>query len=198
MTLLDLPDAIVVGAYVLMALELVFIAVPSVVSTRRQLRLPELASASAKIAVVMPILLILALFLIPPVAALVPGFIGHLVPIPQLAVPEVRWTGVGLLVAGKLLGPLSVPPLRRAMDEGLLARSGLFAYSRHPGLVALFTFYLGAALIYPCAVLFAGFPFYVLHMHRRALMEEAHLRERFPSEYGEYAARVPRYIGIKR
>jgi protein-S-isoprenylcysteine O-methyltransferase Ste14 len=194
----DLPDAIVLGAYVAMGLELALLAVPSAVSTRALLRRPELASASARIATALPIALILLLFAVPPVAALVPGVLAYLLPIPQLANPEVRWTGVALLVAGKLLAPLSLPPLRRALQQGSLARSGLFAYSRHPGLVGLFAFYLGAALIYPCAVLFAGVPFYALHMHRRALMEEALLRERFPHDYDDYARRVPRYLGVRR
>jgi protein-S-isoprenylcysteine O-methyltransferase Ste14 len=194
----ELPDAIVIGAYVAMGLELAFLAVPSAVSTRARLRRPEVAATSARIATALPIALILLLFAVPPVAALLPGVLDHLLPIPQLATPAVRWTGVALLVAGKLLAPLSLPPLRRAMDQGLLARSGLFAYSRHPGLVGLFAFNLGAALIYPCAVLLAGFTFYALHMHRRALMEEALLRERFPHDYHDYARRVPRYLGLRR
>jgi protein-S-isoprenylcysteine O-methyltransferase Ste14 len=194
---MDLAHAIVLLAYVAMALELRFIAVPSVVSTRQRLRRAQDSSPAAKLALVTPIVLINGLFLIPPVLVFAPGLIAYLGPIPQLAVPVVRWIGVALLVFGKLLPPLSLPPLRRALDEGLLARSGLFAYSRHPGLVGMFAFYLGNALVFPCALLLAGFPCYVLYMHRRALMEEAYLRERFPGEYEKYATHVPRYVGIR-
>jgi protein-S-isoprenylcysteine O-methyltransferase Ste14 len=194
---MDLAHAIVLIAYGAMALELRFIAVPSVVSTRQRLRRARDSSRATKLALVTPIVLINLLFLIPPVLVFAPGLVAFLGPVPQLAVPAVRWTGIALLVFGKLLPPLSLPPLRRALHEGLLARSGFFAYSRHPGLVGMFAFYLGNALVFPCAVLFAGFPCYVLYMHRRALMEEAHLRERFSGEYEEYAARVPRYLGIR-
>jgi protein-S-isoprenylcysteine O-methyltransferase Ste14 len=194
----ELPDAIVIGAYVAMGLELAFLSVPSAVSTRALLRRPEVATVFARVATVLPIALILLLFAVPPVVALRPAVLDHLLPIPQLATPAVRWTGVALLLCGKLLPPLSLPALRRALDQGLLARSGPFAYSRHPGLVGLFAFYLGAALIYPCAVLFAGFPLYAWHMHRRALMEEVLLRERFPDDYDDYARRVPRYLGVPR
>jgi protein-S-isoprenylcysteine O-methyltransferase Ste14 len=195
---MELTDAVVVTAYAAMALELAFVSVPSVVSTRQRLRRPEAASAGAKIATVLPILLILTLFLLPLIAAAVPGFRDGLIPIAALSTPAVRFTGVGLLVFGKVLTPLSVPPLRRAIATDSLARSGVFARSRHPGLVGMFAFYLGAALIYPSVVLLAGFPFYLRYMHRRALMEEAHLRARFPHEYAKYAMHVPRYLGITR
>jgi len=194
---MDLAHAIVLAAYVAMALELRFIAVPSVVSTRQRLRRAHESSPAAKLALITPIVLINLLFLIPPALVFAPGLFAYLGPIPQLSVPAVRWTGLVLIVTGKLLPPLSLPPLRRALDEGLLARSGFFAYSRHPGLVGMFAFYLGNALVFPCAVLLAGFPCYVIYMHRRALMEEAHLRERFPGEYEEYAAHVPRYVGLR-
>jgi protein-S-isoprenylcysteine O-methyltransferase Ste14 len=195
---LDWPDAIVLGAYVALALELALLAVPSAVSTHARLRRPEAASRAGKIATLLPIVIILLLFMVPPAAALAPRVVGHLVPIPQLATASVRWAGVALLLSGKLLSPLAVPPLRRALSGGTLARSGPFAHSRHPILVGLFAFYLGAALIYPCAVLLLGFPFFVLHMHQRALLEETLLRARFPREYADYAARVPRYLGLKR
>lgn len=195
---IDGPDVIVLAAYVALALELTLIAVPSAVSTRARLRRPEVASLGSKIATVLPVLVTLLLFMVPPVAALAPRVVDHLLPIPSLAAPPVRWAGVTLVLAGKLLTPLAVPPLRRARVSGTLARSGPFAHSRHPILVGLFAFYLGAALVYPCAVLLLGFPFFVLHMHQRALLEEELLRARFPREYADYAARVPRYLGLKR
>ena len=194
---MDLAHAIVLMAYAAMALELRFFAVPSVVSTRQELQRAHARSLVVKLALVAPIVLIDLLFLLPPVLVLAPGLIAYLGPVPQLAVPAVRWTGVALIVIGKILTPLLVPPLRRALEQGTLARSGCFAYSRHPGLLGMFAFYLGNALVFPCAVLFAGFPCYLLYMHRRALMEEALLRERFPAEYDEYAARVPRYLGLR-
>jgi protein-S-isoprenylcysteine O-methyltransferase Ste14 len=194
---MDLTHAIVLMAYAAMALELRFFAVPSVVSTRQRLQRAHASSPVVKVVLATPIVLINLLFLLPPVLVFVPGLIAYLGPVPQLAVPAVRWTGVGLIVVGKILTPLMVRPLRRALTQDTLARSGCFAYSRHPGLVGMFAFYLGNALVFPCVVLLLGFPCYVLYMHRRALMEEAHLRERFPREYDEYAARVPRYVGLR-
>jgi protein-S-isoprenylcysteine O-methyltransferase Ste14 len=193
---MDLADAIVIAAYVAMALELVFLSVPSAVSTRQQLRQMPRAPLIARAATAAPVMVVLALFALPPLLALVPAARAHALPLPPL--PEVRWIGVGLLVTGKLVTPLSLPPLRRALAGAHVARTGLFALSRHPGLVGLFAFYLGAALIYASGVLLAGLAFYVLHMHRRALMEEALLRARFPREYAKYAASVPRYLGLRR
>ncbi len=194
---MDTPSAIVLAAYAALGVELVFLAVPSDVSTRQLLRRPDALGFAAGATQMLRFTLMLLLFVIPPTIALIPGMFEQVVPITALGVPPVRWAGVGLLVFSRIWTPLALPPLRRALDQGTLARSGLFAYSRNPVLVGMFAFYLGNALVFPCAVLFAGFPLYVLFMHRRVLMEEELLRARFPHEYDEYAAHAPRYVGFR-
>ena len=194
----DPIDLIVLAAYAALAFELTFLSVPSVVSTRALLRRHRAATLAERVAAVGPLPVILVLFLIPPAAALWPAVLDRLVPLPQLAVPAVRSAGAVLLLGSRLLSLLAFRPLRRALAAGTLARSGPFACGRHPVLASLLAFYLGAALIYPSAVLLLGFPLLALHMHRRALLEEQHLHERFGSDYAEYAARVPRYAGVRR
>lgn len=193
---MDGVSAVVLVAYASLALELCFWSVPSAVSTRQLVKRPEAASLAAKVMLVLPIAVIDALFFLPPLIALAPQLLEHLGAIPALAQPALRLSGVGLVIAGRIVTPWSVVPLRRALAAGGLARSGPFAWSRNPGLLGLFAFYLGSALIYPCAVLLAGFPLYLAHMHRRVRMEEAYLSARFGADYAHYAARVPRYLGL--
>jgi len=193
---MDVVNAIVLVAYAVLGLELRFMSVPSSVSTRQLLRRPRARSFSAKLALVLPIVLINGLFLLPLLVALAPRVIGHLMPI-GLPQPGARLLGVLLLIPGCAVTPLSILPLRRALDQGQLATSGIFAWSRNPILMGMYTFYLGNWLIAPTAVTAVGFAFYLAYMHTRVLMEEADLRERCPVQYAEYAARVPRYLGLR-
>ena len=140
---------------------------------------------------------IVALFLLPPILALAPHLSALLIPIAALAQPVVVGAGIGLLIASRIITPLAVLPLRRSQRHAALAQTGLFAWSRNPTLLGLFAFYLGNALLFPCAVLLLGFPLCVLHMHRRVGLEEIDLRARFGAEYAAYEARVPRYLGLR-
>ena len=91
----------------------------------------------------------------------------------------------------------SVLQLRAAhrRDEERLGVEGLFRVSRNPGLLGMFVFYIGLALLFPCVVLFAGFVLYACNMHQRVRLEESRLNRALGYRYRAYAARTPRYLG---
>jgi protein-S-isoprenylcysteine O-methyltransferase Ste14 len=78
--------------------------------------------------------------------------------------------------------------------EKLVVR-GLYRYTRNPIYLGVFTVILGWALLFRAAALViyalivgTGFHLFVV------LYEERHLRREFGSEYGEYCARVGRWL----
>jgi protein-S-isoprenylcysteine O-methyltransferase Ste14 len=204
---------VVLAAYASLVLELVVFPIPSEASTY-QLFFTEAEGAGAAVArarrrpwgvklfrYLLPTALGVALFLVPPVAVFVPALVEHLWPLPALRTPLFAAAGVALLVAGRALTLASVLQLRRRHGHDVVfAAVGLFRWSRNPGLVGMYAFYLGNCLLFPCVVLFAGFVPYVLNMHQRVRMEESQLVGRLGAEYEAYLARVPRYLppGVPR
>lgn len=137
------------------------------------------------------------LFLIPLVLLVKPEVREWLYPVVPLETPLVAAIGALTIVAGRAITMAATLQLRAAQrrDTGLAAR-GLFTFSRNPGLVGMYAFFLGLALVYPCWVLFVGFVPYVFNMHRRVLMEESHLGYTLGSDYGAYLRAVPRYLPL--
>jgi protein-S-isoprenylcysteine O-methyltransferase Ste14 len=145
----------------------------------------------------LPTALGVVLFLIPPVAALFPDVLEHLLPIPALHADAALAAGALLVVAGRTVTFTSVLQLRRRHERlAEFAAGGLFRHSRNPGLVGMYAFYLGNCLLFPTVVLFAGFVPYVLNMHQRVRMEESRLARRLGADYEAYLARVPRYLPL--
>jgi len=138
----------------------------------------------------------IALFSIPLAAAFHPELIDRLLPIAALHASAFAWAGAALVVAGRVLTFASVLQLRRHKRAGALSARGLFTLSRNPGLVGMYLFYLGNALVFPCVILFIGFVPYVLNMHRRVLMEESHLARKLGADYRVYLESVPRYLSL--
>lgn len=194
-------------------LEYAFLALPSEASVRQLFRPGEESAADSAAPTALgearrrpagikllwyalPTGLGIALFLIPPIAAVWPAAVDALLPLRALETPAVAVLGAVLVVVGRALTIVSVVQLRRMrQDTGGMPR-GLFLYSRNPGLIGMYAFYLGNACLFPNVVLFAGFVPYVLNMHVRVLMEESHLERRLGANYVEYRVRVPRYLSL--
>ena len=136
------------------------------------------------------------MFLIPLAAVMVPEILDHLLPVEVLRNPIAQILGGSLVIFGRTLTFYSVLQLRKSQSSDVLSAKGLFTLSRNPGLVGMYIFYIGNALLFPCVVLFVGFFPYILNMHRRVLMEENHLTQRIGTNYRAYLARVPRYVPL--
>jgi protein-S-isoprenylcysteine O-methyltransferase Ste14 len=205
---MDAVAILLLVAYASLLLELVVFPIPSEASTYQLLfeaREPDpgadaLSRARRRspltklLLYFLPTFLGVLAFLIPLAALAFPALVDSLVPIDALRNPAVRWSGAGLVLAGRLFTFVSVLQLRRMRRAGTGRASGLFLVSRNPGLLGMYAFYLGLCLIFPCAVLFACFVPYVLNMHNRILMEEGQLARNMGAEWRDYAARVPRYL----
>ena len=114
------------------------------------------------------------------------------------------WIGAGLMVLGALIALLGVAQFRRHRTTinplepekaSALVTTGIFRISRNPMYVGILFaligigFLLGSAGALIVALLFAPL---ITALQIRA--EEAAMRERFGSEFDDYAARVRRWI----
>lgn len=197
-------DAFVLAGYASLLAELLLLPVPSEASTWQLFRprspsdgvlaRAQARSAPAKLlAYLLPTALGVALFLLPLAAALVPGLRADL---PWSVAPG-EWLlalGLWLVAGGRALTIKTAIGLRRQRRRGGLRQHGLFAWSRNPGLLGMFAFYLGNCALCPSLVLLLGLPLYLWNMHRRVRLEEAHLQGAHGPAYSEYRERVPRYL----
>ena len=127
-------------------------------------------------------------------AALWPPVVDYLIPLHSLDTVWALGLGAVLVLGGQSVTVVSVLQLRRYKIRSELQSSGLFRWSRNPGLVGMYAFYLGLCFLFPCVVLFVGLIPYVWNMHTRVLMEESHLSSRLGAPYVDYMTRVPRYV----
>ncbi|MEM6483827.1 MAG: methyltransferase [Pseudomonadota bacterium] len=110
--------------------------------------------------------------------------------------------GLLLIIGGRLLTVLVATAMRSQAPVNLmrgtlelpLRSDGLFQYSRNPGLLGMYLFALGILLLQSSAVFALGLCHYMWHMHRRVLMEEGYLRDRFGTAYTDYLGRTRRYV----
>ena len=149
---------------------------------------------SKLITYLLPTAIGVVLFLIPLAAAFWRPLIDCLVPLHGLDTVWAFWLGAVLVLGGRALTLVSMLQLRRHKIRRELQYSGLFRWSRNPGLVGMYAFYLGLCFLFPCVVLFVGLIPYVWNMHIRVLMEESHLGSRGGAPYANYMVRVPRYF----
>ncbi len=150
--------------------------------------------ASKLLTYFLPTAIGVVLFLIPVAAAFWRSLIDYLVPLHGLDTVWSLGLGAVLVLCGQAVTFVSVLQLRRHKIQSELQHSGLFEWSRNPGLVGMYGFYLGLCFLFPCVVLFVGLIPYVWNMHTRVLMEESHLGARLGAPYANYMARVPRYL----
>jgi protein-S-isoprenylcysteine O-methyltransferase Ste14 len=106
----------------------------------------------------------------------------------------VLWTaGFGLLFAGRF-GLGDSFRIGSSAETTSLRVHGLFALSRNPMYVGVYTTLLAAFLYTLNPLLFLTGAFIVLVHHRIVLAEEQHLREVFGEKYLQYCSRVRRYL----
>jgi protein-S-isoprenylcysteine O-methyltransferase Ste14 len=190
------PELVCLLGYASLLVELLVLAVPSVASTGRLWATTEGSVAQRSLRLGLPAAICIAAFALPPLLIVWPSLGPLLFTVERLRVPEAAWCGVAFVVAGRLLTLAATVEMRRSTRQARLATRGVFARSRHPGLLGMFAFYLGCGLIVPSPLVLAGLFFYAAHMHRKVLLEEAHLEREWGSSYRDYAARVARYLTV--
>ncbi len=200
-------DWFVVAAYASLVVEMLWFAVPSEASTLQLFTRPgddddavghaRGRSIGAKIlGYLLPTAIGVAAFCIPLAAATIPGAFERLLPIGALVHPVARGVGVVLVVAGRVITVTAMRQLRGRAGKDVEA-TGLFAWSRNPGLVGMYVLYAGLVLIVPSALFIAAFVPYVWNMDRRVRLEESHLARIGGEPYARYRREVPRYVGTR-
>ena len=192
---------VVVLAFASLAVELVAFPVPSVASTPAMMRKRERPLWSRLVFFAFPTGLSILCFLLPLAMVFAPELRSFLGPIAPLDRDVVAVSGLVLVIAGRALTFASVLAMRggdarlfRPAVPAALRRHRLFEKSRNPGLVGMFTFYLGLVLVFPCWALVLGIPLYFGNMHLRVLVEESDLSARFGSSYLDYREGTRRYL----
>ena len=106
--------------------------------------------------------------------------------------------GVVLIVLGRIVTLYSVLTIRsgnRQREESfLLHTTGLFRWSRNPGLVGMYLFIVGLWLAMPSLAMAGGIVVYVVYMDFKVHMEEDFLLNQFGQEYANYRNRTGRYL----
>ena len=119
---------------------------------------------------------------------------------------SVQIAGVGLALAGSLFAAWTMWSLgksygvRTDVFEGhRLKASGPFAVVRHPQLLGIITYHVGASLALESLALLAITALLIVpYSAVRIGAEERVLRVAFGSEYDAYASRVPRLVPLPR
>jgi protein-S-isoprenylcysteine O-methyltransferase Ste14 len=190
------PELVCLLGYASLVVELLVLAVPSVAATSRLWATTEGSVAARSLRLGLPVAICIAAFAVPPLAIVWPALATLLFTLEGPQASQAAWCGAVLVVAGRGLTLAATAELRRSARQARLATRGVFAWSRHPGLVGMFVFYLGCGLIVPSPLVLAGLLFYAAHMHGKVLLEEAHLEREWGGSYRDYAARVARYLTV--
>jgi len=212
---MDLHSAagwLLVVAYVSLVVEMVWFALPSEASTLQvfagdvEPSADRLGVAQRRTAIdklvryLVPTMIGVALFVWPLLVVLWPRLFRVARPLVEAPRVAAVWTGLAIILAGRMLTLAGVVQLRRRHRRGdhQLQSCGVFGLSRNPILLGMFLFYIGNCVWLPAPILWGGFLLYAWNMHARVLMEESYLLARLGADYRSYQARVPRYVGMPR
>lgn len=211
----DWIGVLVFGTYLFQMIELVFLPVPSSLSTTKMVsKRFGTAGATAKenqsrgedlsdVRMTLWGSVALSAFIIsllPAIVFIIPRFYAHLWPISISQFLAVRILSGSLLILGNVLTLSAVLTLRhhtafQSIGEAeRLVTGGLFGIIRNPIVVGLGVIFLGLMLAVPSFVMFSGFILFVLNQNFRIKREEKYLERRFGEEYLSYEATVGRYF----
>lgn len=203
---MDFTDITVLAAYATLVIELTVFPIPSEASTLdlfRHDRQDEVernaliqarnrSRASKLLRFLLPTSIGVGLFLMPLLAILWPQLRTSFFPI---RLEEAANTGLALIIAGRLITFCSVLQLRSSKRRNRIPK-GLFTFSRNPGLIGMFSFYIGLCLALGGPWLWLGLPLYFMNMHYRVCLEEAQLTAIHGDSWQTYQHRVARYLPI--
>lgn len=146
------------------------------------------------------------IFLAVLLAALGLGAIWPLGLAPLASAGWLRITGIGFAAIGIVLDVSAMLAMRRARTNILphrgadqLVTGGVFALTRNPIYLGNTLLLVGVGLVLSSAWMLAAALVAAVLVDRLAIRrEERHLAARFGPAFVDYAARVPRWIGVRR
>ncbi len=191
------------AAYLVVALELTALPIPSEASTwARMKRSPRSGRGrTARIAPIGGYSALGVVFVTPLVWTMNPAGFALMLPLsaaPAFGLPPIAVVSVGLVITGTALGAAATLQLRRHRSaEDSLYTGGVFAYSRNPIVLSLHLTAAGFLVALPMLPALVAFPIYLLHLHRSIRIEERHLAARFGAAFDRYRRSVNRYFGVR-
>jgi len=184
--LLDwLQRAAALISYMLIAVELAFLPIPSE------------ASAIALLAVLFLEIVVSLLALI---WCLYPRVRGLLLPLGPSPGPPLKAASIVAILGGSLFSLAAVLQLRSSRHRErrgrppVLYTRGLFSLSRNPIQLGMHLTWAGWVMALPSLVMLLALLFNLVHKHRRILLEESHLEQVHGQSYREYRCKVGRYL----
>jgi protein-S-isoprenylcysteine O-methyltransferase Ste14 len=200
--------------YLTLAIELLFFHVPSVANTQNFFRKNENFktdqnklitniqnwSFSKKIIWLAIPAVIVQLYFVLPFLYFFPSWHNNLF---LLFKPNAITDFMGLIcvVSGRLLTFGSMLYLRKENRQTgnsfTLHTSGIFRFTRNPGLDGMFLFFIGFGLLFPSIWLWLGLIFYIYYMVFRVRIEEAFLEDIFKDEFINYQKQTNRFLLFK-
>ncbi|WP_461587959.1 methyltransferase family protein [Winogradskyella sp.] len=196
----------IIAFYVSLILELFYYSVPSIVVTKRILRpnAEDVSGFSQHKARIFRWSFVtkLVVFVIP----LVFIYLLHLLPaflLYELSFNKVSITsnlmviaGLFLVIFGRIFSHIYLSKIN-AIKANMLTdfiSTGIFKYSRNPGLIGLYISFLGFFMIKPSILYSICFVIYIIHMHFKILLEEDYLMNLHGDKYLSYKKKIRRYL----
>lgn len=106
--------------------------------------------------------------------------------------------GTFCVIAGRLITFGSMLYMRKEnkqiQNSFKLHVSGIFNYSRNPGLDGMFLFFTGFGILFPSFLIWGGLILYFFYMRFRVKIEEEFLKKLFKEEYLDYITRTKRFL----
>lgn len=106
--------------------------------------------------------------------------------------------GTFCVIAGRLITFGSMLYMRKEnkqiQNSFKLHVSGIFNYSRNPGLDGMFLFFIGFGILFPSFLIWGGLILYFFYMRFRVKIEEEFLKKLFKEEYLDYITRTKRFL----
>lgn len=108
----------------------------------------------------------------------------------------VVYIGIFLVIIGRIISHFYLNSIKKikAKTYDSFIISGLYKFSRNPGLLGLYTSFFGFLLIEPSPLFIICFIIYIIHMHYKIIMEEDYLTNKHGEAYKDYLNETRRYI----
>ncbi len=200
----------VLGSYIFVAIELIFLPIPSEASTfslifknksifnKTDSKKKHGRRLIKKTFILLQSILNIGFFLIPLMWIFYSGIYKYLLPfyknVPQL----LHYISTCFMIWGTIFTLVGTLELRYTLHKNQkkprLKTNGVFSISRNPIVFGMILLYLGFILVVPSWVMILGFIVYIIYMHFRIQIEEAYLELTFGDEYRGYKRKVGRYF----
>lgn len=209
-----LSKFILLATYVVQAVQIFLLKVPSAGSTVEMLRnvkvdqgvsrnhpAKQFLESELKVVMMITASAITALiFILPLIAELFPVLTDYLLPLSPEPLSSFRLAGMLLLVVGNLVSTAAVFTLKRHVtfyefgETKSLYTGGIYRFVRNPISTGLAAVYAGLFFYLPSVVMGVGFCIVILNCELRIRMEEIYLERTFGDRYQPYKQITGKYI----